>query len=77
MRDMDGYMLIRHVRMLTPEAGGKIPAIALTASARDDDQQQALQVGYQIHLSKPLNAEKLVTPVVKLVATGVQYQSYG
>jgi CheY-like chemotaxis protein len=55
--------------MLTPEAGGKIQAIALTACARDDDQQQGLQVGYQIHLSKPLNAEKLVTAVVKLVAT--------
>jgi hypothetical protein len=59
--------------MLTPEAGGKIQAIALTACARDYDQQQGLQVGYQIHLSKPLNAEKLVTAVVKLVATGVQY----
>ncbi|AFZ27020.1 PAS domain S-box [Cylindrospermum stagnale PCC 7417] len=71
MPDMDGYMLIRQVRTLTPEAGGQIPAIALTAYARDDDQQQALQAGFQIHLSKPLNAEKLVAAVVSLVATEV------
>lgn len=43
MPDMDGYMLIRHVRTLTPEAGGQIPAIALTAYARDYDQQQYKQ----------------------------------
>jgi PAS domain S-box-containing protein len=67
MPDMDGYMLIRQVRTLTPEAGGQIPAIALTAYARDYDQQHALQAGYQKHLSKPLNAEKLVTAVVKLL----------
>ncbi|TAF07869.1 MAG: hybrid sensor histidine kinase/response regulator [Nostocales cyanobacterium] len=71
MPDMDGYMLIRHVRTLTSEVGGQIPAIALTAYARDYDQQQALQAGYQIHLSKPLNAEKLVAAVGQLVVTGV------
>lgn len=71
MPDMDGYMLIRQVRTLTPEAGGQIPAIALTAYARNSDQQQALQAGFQIHLSKPLNAEKLVAAVIKLVATEV------
>ncbi|MBK1990068.1 response regulator [Sphaerospermopsis aphanizomenoides BCCUSP55] len=67
MPEMDGYMLIRQVRTLTPEAGGKIPAIALTAYARDYDQQQALKAGYQMHLSKPLNAEKLVQAVIKFV----------
>ncbi|MBE9198965.1 MULTISPECIES: hybrid sensor histidine kinase/response regulator [unclassified Nodularia (in: cyanobacteria)] len=71
MPEMDGYMLISQVRTLTPEAGGKIPAIALTAHARDDDQQQALAAGYQMHLSKPVNTEKLIAAIVKLVVTGV------
>ncbi|MDP5339095.1 MAG: ATP-binding protein [Nodularia sp. (in: cyanobacteria)] len=71
MPDMDGYMLIHQVRTLTPEAGGQIPAIALTAYARDDDEQQALQAGYQMHLSKPVNTEKLVAAIVKLVSTAV------
>ncbi len=71
MPDMDGYMLIHQVRTLTPEAGGQIPAIALTAYARDEDQQQALKAGYQMHLSKPVNTEKLIAAILKLVATAV------
>ncbi|MBD2386113.1 hybrid sensor histidine kinase/response regulator [Cylindrospermum sp. FACHB-282] len=67
MPDMDGYMLIRQVRTLIPEALGQIPAIAMTAYARKYDQQQALLAGFQMHLSKPLNAEKLVAAVVSLV----------
>ncbi|MEA5514653.1 tetratricopeptide repeat protein [Nodularia sp. UHCC 0506] len=48
-----------------------VTAIALTPHARDDDHQQALQTGFQIHLSKPVNTEKLVAAIVRLVATGV------
>jgi signal transduction histidine kinase len=66
MPEMDGYKLIRQVRALPPEQGGDIPAIALTAYARDEDQQQALASGYQRHLSKPLDLEKLVQAVVEL-----------
>ncbi|PZV08964.1 MAG: histidine kinase [Leptolyngbya sp.] len=66
MPEMDGYKLIRRVRALPPEQGGDIPAIALTAYARDEDQQQALASGYQRHLSKPLDLEKLVQAVVEL-----------
>ncbi|MEA5448776.1 ATP-binding protein [Leptolyngbya sp. CCNP1308] len=66
MPDMDGYRLIRQVRALPPDQGGKIPAIALTAYARDEDQQQSLDSGYQRHLTKPLDLEKLVQAVVEL-----------
>ncbi|MBW4459154.1 MAG: response regulator [Nodosilinea sp. WJT8-NPBG4] len=66
MPDMDGYKLIRRVRALPPDQGGDIPAIALTAYARDEDQQQSLASGYQRHLSKPLDLEKLVQAVVEL-----------
>ncbi|MBH8551166.1 response regulator [Nostocaceae cyanobacterium CENA357] len=66
MPGMDGYMLIREVRTWTPEQGGKIPAIALTAFARNYDREQALEAGFQIHLPKPFDAEELVAAVVKL-----------
>ncbi|MEA5506535.1 ATP-binding protein [Halotia wernerae UHCC 0503] len=66
MPGMDGYMLIREVRTWTPEQGGEIPAIALTAFARNYDRQQALQAGFQIHLPKPFDAEELVAAVVRL-----------
>ncbi|MHC5767227.1 MAG: hybrid sensor histidine kinase/response regulator [Nostoc sp.] len=67
MPDMDGYMLIHEVRTRTPEQGGQIPAIALTAFARNDDHEKALKAGFQMHLSKPLNPEKLIAAIVKLM----------
>ncbi|MEH2223640.1 hybrid sensor histidine kinase/response regulator [Nostoc sp.] len=71
MPDMDGYMLIHEVRNRTPEQGGQIPAIALTAFARNNDQEKALKAGFQMHLSKPLNPEKLIAAIVKLMETKV------
>ncbi|MEH1775533.1 MAG: ATP-binding protein [Nostoc sp.] len=69
MPDMDGYMLIHQVRTLTPEQGGQIPAIALTAFARNDDQQEALKAGFQMHLPKPLNPEELIAAIAQLMET--------
>ncbi|MEH2167578.1 MAG: ATP-binding protein [Nostoc sp.] len=71
MPDIDGYMLIHEVRTRTPEQGGQIPAIALTAFARNDDHEKALKAGFQMHLSKPLNPEKLIAAIVKLMETKV------
>ncbi|MEH2202604.1 MAG: ATP-binding protein [Nostoc sp.] len=71
MPDMDGYMLIHEVRTRTPEQGGRIPAIALTAFARNNDYEKALKAGFQMHLSKPLNPEKLIAAIVKLMETKV------
>ncbi|WP_175586783.1 hybrid sensor histidine kinase/response regulator [Nostoc sp. UIC 10630] len=71
MPEMDGYMLIHQVRTLTPEQGGQIPAIALTAFARNDDQQEALKAGFQMHLSKPVNPEELIAAITRIVETKV------
>ncbi|WP_448265053.1 ATP-binding protein [Nostoc sp. DSM 114159] len=71
MPDIDGYMLIHEVRTRTPKQGGQIPAIALTAFARTNDQEKALKAGFQMHLSKPLNPEKLIAAIVKLMETKV------
>ncbi|MBD2251129.1 hybrid sensor histidine kinase/response regulator [Nostoc parmelioides] len=67
MPDMDGYTLIKQVRTWKAEQGGAIPAIALTAFARQYDREQALQAGFQLHLPKPLNAEELIAAIVELV----------
>ncbi|MEH2396696.1 AAA family ATPase [Nostoc sp.] len=66
MPEMDGYMLMRQVRSLKPEQGGAIPAIALTAYAGEMDQQQALAVGFQQHISKPVDPEELVKAIALL-----------
>ncbi|MGB3203025.1 MAG: response regulator, partial [Nodosilinea sp.] len=70
MPDMDGYSLIQHIRALPPNQGGATPAIALTAYARHEDQQQSLASGYHRHLAKPLDLEKLLTAVVELAGRG-------
>ncbi|AFZ03826.1 response regulator [Calothrix sp. PCC 6303] len=64
MPDMDGYTLIRRIRALAPQQGGKVPAIALTSYARETDQQQALAAGFQRHIAKPIDPHQLAQAIV-------------
>jgi CheY-like chemotaxis protein len=68
----DGYTFIRKVRSLPAERGGRTPAAALTAYAREEDRVRALMAGYQIHVSKPVNPTELVMVVASLAGrTGI------
>ncbi|MDB5353668.1 MAG: two-component hybrid sensor and regulator [Phycisphaerales bacterium] len=69
MPDEDGYDLIRAVRALSPEQGGKIPAIALTAYAREEDRLRALDAGFQAHLPKPIDPAALTAATARLAGT--------
>jgi len=62
----DGYSLIHKLRSSTPEKGANIPAIALTALARQEDSEQALSAGFQLHLAKPIDIEILAEAIVNL-----------
>ncbi|MFP5286518.1 MAG: ATP-binding protein, partial [Thermoanaerobaculia bacterium] len=62
----DGYALIRRVRELPPERGGRVPAAALTAFARGEDRRTALLAGYQMHVPKPVEINELATVVATL-----------
>jgi two-component system, chemotaxis family, CheB/CheR fusion protein len=55
----DGYELIRRVRTLPAEVGGHVPAIALTAFAREEDRQHALEAGFTVHVAKPIDPAAL------------------
>ncbi|MEH2369499.1 MAG: YlcI/YnfO family protein [Nostoc sp.] len=68
MAEMDGYMLMQQIRSRPPNQGGTIRAIALTAYAAEIDRQRALQVGFQTHITKPVEPEKLVKAIVSLVS---------
>ncbi|MBW3586379.1 MAG: PAS domain-containing protein, partial [Cyanobacteria bacterium 0813] len=59
MPEENGYFLIRQVRALAAEAGGKIPATALTAYASDQEQEMAIKAGFQTHIAKPVNPVQL------------------
>jgi signal transduction histidine kinase len=68
MPDEDGYSLIRRVRQL----GGarKLPAIALTAYARKQDADSALESGYDRHLAKPVTPVELVKAIKSITMPG-------
>ncbi len=59
MPEMDGLEATKHIRMLDREDAERIPIIALTANAFDEDVQRSLQAGLNAHLSKPVEPEAL------------------
>jgi two-component system CheB/CheR fusion protein len=63
----DGYELVRRVRALSTEAGGRVPAIALTAFAREEDMRRAIEAGFDLHLAKPIEPADLVRVVGRVV----------
>jgi PAS domain S-box-containing protein len=67
MPEVDGYMLMRQLRTRTPEQGGQIPAIALTAYAGGIDREQAIAAGFQKHIPKPVEPDQLVAAIATLI----------
>jgi CheY-like chemotaxis protein len=65
----DGYSFIRRVRALEPSEGGNVPAVALTAYACAEDQRRAMNEGFQVHLAKPVDCDKLVSVITSLART--------
>jgi PAS domain S-box-containing protein len=62
----NGYDLIKKIRALEPERGGRIPAVALTAYAGAKDRRRALLAGFQTHLAKPVEPDELLAVVASL-----------
>jgi signal transduction histidine kinase/DNA-binding response OmpR family regulator len=70
MADVDGYELISRVRALGPEKGGDVPAIAITAYAGKEARIRAITLGFQYHLSKPIEPGELVGAIATLIRDG-------
>jgi CheY-like chemotaxis protein len=66
MPEEDGYALIRNLRALPVEKGGKIPAVGLTAYASTEDRARVLAAGFQKHLAKPVEPADLVEAIANL-----------
>ncbi|MEZ4431802.1 MAG: PAS domain-containing protein [bacterium] len=66
MPQMDGYELIRAVRALPADKGGRVPAIAMTAFARSTDRERALAAGFDRHLAKPVDPADLIATIASL-----------
>jgi signal transduction histidine kinase len=68
MPGMDGYELIRALRTHeeTGSSGRRLPAVAVTAFAREEDRQRVLREGYSEHVPKPVNTARLISVLVEL-----------
>jgi len=67
MPNEDGYSLIRRIKVLASSQGRQIPAIAVTAYAKEEDRQAAEMAGFQLHISKPINPSELVSAIARLI----------
>ena len=61
---MDGFELIRRIRAERDKTVAGVPAIALTAFSRREDQQRALEAGFDEYMAKPLRPAALLQTVV-------------
>lgn len=66
----DGYALLRSIRALPEHEKKSIPAIALTAFARNLDRARALVAGFNVHIAKPVEPSVLVRAVRDLAGPG-------
>jgi len=68
----DGYGLMRKIRQLEPQLGGRIPAVALTAYPSAEDYHKALAAGFQLHVAKPIRAAELIAVIAGLAQSSLQ-----
>ena len=70
MPGLDGYELIRQVRMLPAEAGGRLPSLAVSGYATEAHRKKVMSSGFQRLLEKPVAAAELVGEVARLAGRG-------
>ncbi|HEX7997302.1 MAG TPA: CHASE domain-containing protein [Pyrinomonadaceae bacterium] len=66
MPEMDGYELIKRVKEMEAARGRQLPAVALTAYAREEDRERLISAGYQMYLAKPVEPSELVRAIAQL-----------
>jgi CheY-like chemotaxis protein len=73
----DGYSLLRKIRLRSPAEGGKVPAIAISAYAREEDRIRSLAAGFQIHIAKPFEPAEVLAAVGRMARPAAAAASRG
>ncbi len=68
MPNEDGYSLIQRVRSMDSNYARRVPAVALTAYATDEDRLNALSAGFQMHVPKPIEPESFVSSLASVLS---------
>jgi CheY-like chemotaxis protein len=71
MPERDGYALIRAVRALAPERGGRVPAVAVSGDTDGGTRQRARMAGFDQYLAKPVDLPRLVATIGEMTTKGV------
>ena len=77
MPEMDGLEATRKIRAMKRPDAAKIPIIALTANAFDEDVQRSLQAGLNAHLTKPIQQDVLFETLGSLIGPRVSEDEKG
>ena len=68
MPQEDGYSLVTSLRRIEESQGTpRVPAVAATAFARTEDRQRALAAGFDEHMAKPVDPERVIEVLARLV----------
>lgn len=67
---MDGFDATRAIREREATVGGRVPIVALTASAAESDRRRCMEAGMDDFLSKPLTVTELRSAVVQWLKSG-------
>ena len=62
----DGYVMVRRLRAMEDGTSARLPAIALTAYASEEDSRRARTAGFDAHLSKPVDPARLIEIALRL-----------
>jgi CheY-like chemotaxis protein len=65
----DGYTLLERLRAHPFRTGPAVPAIAVTGYAQEADRDRALAAGFQAHIAKPINVERVVGIIAQLTSS--------
>lgn len=68
MPGLNGYEVARRIRQSHPDSAAKL--VAITGWGRDDDKTRALEAGFDYHLTKPVELERLTEIIQKLPVPG-------
>ena len=67
MPEMDGLQATEAIRALDREDAARVPIIALSANAFEDDVRQSREAGMDAHLAKPVELDKLRQTLKRLI----------
>ena len=69
MPNMNGYEATKIIRGFSDKKKANIPIVAMTANAFEEDRRNALEVGIDNYIAKPIDIEKMIEVLKKELAS--------